>query len=96
MPAVIFTDNELGLAIKAITSNISSIDQYRYDFDFDSRAIPVEFKLEHDNDTLAADRDTAIDEAHQVLHLLRAEREKRQLGELRRAVETALRGLPTD
>lgn len=94
MPAIIFTDNELGLAIKAITTNISAIDQYRYDFDFGSRAIPVEF--EEDDDMLAADRDAAINDARQVLHRLRAEREKRQLGELRRAVETALRGLPTD
>lgn len=94
MPAVIFTDNELGLAIKTIATNISAIDQYRYDFDFGSSAIPVE--VEDDNDTLAADRDAAIEDARQVLRLLRAEREKRQLGELRRAVETALRGLPAD
>lgn len=91
MPAIIFTDVEIDRAITAIGTTISAIDQSRYDFDFRGRASPFEF--DDDNDTLAADRDVAINEAREVLHLLRAERERRRLEELRRTVEWVSPGL---
>ncbi|MBY5885362.1 hypothetical protein ELH92_25840 [Rhizobium ruizarguesonis] len=94
MSAVIFTDIEIDRAIAAIGATISAIDQSRYDFGFHSRALPEEF--EENYDTLAADRNAAINNAREVLNLLGAERERRRLEELRRMVEWVLPGLPTE
>lgn len=93
MPALIFTDIEIDRAITSIGATITAIDANRYDFAFNNRSLPEEF--EDDNDT-AADRDVAINEARKILNLLGAERERRRLAELRRAVEWVLPGLPTE
>ncbi|MBW9063832.1 hypothetical protein JNB71_10915 [Rhizobium herbae] len=94
MPALIFTDIEIDRAITAIGATITAIDANRYDFAFNNRSLPEEF--EDDNNTLAADRDVAINEARKILNLLGAERERRRLGELRRAIEWVLPGVPTE